>query len=153
HTAAPVIAAPVRPRYSMRKKIFLGVAAVFVLMIAFGAWMGIGMYRDSTRPYFAVLTFDVVGDDPTTMNLVEAIAATVNHRLASQGYRVVSPALSAKYRGARKSEAGENLNSRFLIDGTVRKIGDVMRVAVRVDATVSPMTVWSKEFDVDAVDA
>jgi DNA-binding winged helix-turn-helix (wHTH) protein/TolB-like protein len=150
--AESTASAPSPTRYSTRKKIFLGLGVFFAICFAFGAWMGFGLWRDATRPFFAVLQFDAAATDPAAINIADAISTTVNHRLASQGFRVVSPALSSQYRGARKADA-ISLDSRFLIDGNVRVEGQRIRVAVRIDATVKPMTVWSREFVGDAKDA
>jgi DNA-binding winged helix-turn-helix (wHTH) protein/TolB-like protein len=140
-------------RYSLRKKILIAVATVFTLFLAMGIWFGIGAWRDANRPYFAVLQFDALSTDADAVALAEAVSTAINHRLTELGFRVVSPALSSQYRGTRKAEAAEALAPRYVIDGSVRKDGTRLRVAARVDATSKPVTVWSREFDVNLNEA
>jgi DNA-binding winged helix-turn-helix (wHTH) protein/TolB-like protein len=140
-------------RYSTRKKILIGLGVMFALFFAFGAWMGFGLWQDSTRPFVAVLPLDVVGEDSRVANLADAVTTNINQRFADQGFRLVSPAVSAAYRGARKADAAEQLGARYLIDGSVRLQDERLRVTIRIDASVKPMTVWSREFDMQASDA
>jgi len=148
-TAQPAIAASSR-RYSRRRKVVLGFVAVLSLFFVFGAWFGFQTWQDANRPYFAVLQFDAASTDADAVALVDALATTINHRLTEQGFRVVSPALSSQYRGARKAEAATALGPRYVIDGSVRREGTHLRVAARIDATIKPVTVWSREFVVGA---
>jgi DNA-binding winged helix-turn-helix (wHTH) protein/TolB-like protein len=140
-------------RYSRRKKILLTLAGFVAICFAFGTWMAIDMWINTTRPYFAVLHFDAIGDDATAVNLADAVSAKLNQRLTDQGFRVVSPTTSMQYRGARKAEAADDLGARYLIDGSVRLHDQRLRVAVRVDTGSKPMTVWSKEFDMGVGEA
>jgi len=149
----PAPSGAAKPRYTRRKKILLGIAAVFMLCCAYGIWMGIDLWRDMNRPYFAVLPFDAAGSDAAASNLAETLATDINHWLTSQGFKVVSPTISAQYRGARKPDASEELGPRYIIEGSVRSNGDQLSVAVRIDSTVSPVTIWSREFEAKASDS
>jgi DNA-binding winged helix-turn-helix (wHTH) protein/TolB-like protein len=145
--------APEPPRYSLRKKILLTLAGFVAICFAFGTWMGINLWIDTTRPFFAVLQFDNVGDDAAVVSLADAVSAKLNQRLTDQGFRVVSPTASTPYRGARKAEAADDLGARYVIDGSVRLQDQRLRVAVRVDTGSKSMTIWSKEFDVSVDEA
>ena len=104
-----------------------------------------------SRPYFAVLPFDVLGSDPDTARVAETVATTIASQLSAQGYQVVSPAVSFRYRGERKGAAAAELEPRYIIDGSVRREAGRWLITTRIDwAPPQPVTVWSQDFAIDA---
>jgi len=137
---------PAPPRRSRWKQVLLAAIAVFILGGGYMAWTLTAYLRD-TSAFFAVLPFDAVGSDSDVVDLAEELSTTINNRLTGQNFKVASPTLIAQYRGARKAEAAAALTPRYIVDGTVRRKGNRISVAVRIDSGVNPITVWSREFD------
>jgi len=152
-SAATDLPPPPAPSRSSRwKKVLLGLVTLFVLGTGYVAWKQTEYLRD-TSAFFAVLPFDAMGSDSDAVRLAEEVSTKINNRLTGQNFKVVSPAISAQFRGSRKAEAATALTPRYIIDGTVRKNGEGLSVAVRIDSGDSPITVWSREFDASVDEA
>jgi DNA-binding winged helix-turn-helix (wHTH) protein/TolB-like protein len=80
----------------------------------------------------AVLPFTALAGDRDGQNLGEAIATSVADTLSSEGFEVVSPTRTRGYRAAAKADAPQALHADFVIDGEIRREGDVLKIPVRV---------------------
>jgi TolB-like protein/thioredoxin-like negative regulator of GroEL len=100
----------------------------------------------------AVMPFDTIGLDPAEDLQVEgifdelltALAGVQPDRLAIVGRRSVM-----RYRSDRGSlrEIGERLNVPYAIEGTTRRDGDRLIVAVRLAKTADDALLWSEKFE------
>jgi TolB-like protein/DNA-binding winged helix-turn-helix (wHTH) protein len=98
----------------------------------------------------AVLRFDSISADPADAYLAQGLPEMILNRLSRiNGLSVIarnsSFALDTKSIDSR--EIGRRLNSGYLINGSVQRKGDRLRVAVQLVDTAPGTQVWSAHFD------
>ena len=103
----------------------------------------------------AVLPFDSISADPADAYLAQGLPEMILNRLSRiSGLSVIarnsSFALATK--SIDSSEIGRRLNSGYLINGSVQRKADRLRVAVQLVDAVAGTQVWSAHFDRDLSD-
>jgi TolB-like protein/tetratricopeptide (TPR) repeat protein len=102
------------------------------------------------RPSLAVLAFDNLSSDPDLAyfsdGLSEEILDTVSR---ASPLRVIGRASSFRFRGSDKvaSKIGLLLNVSHVLDGSVRRNGELVRISVRLVEAATDQTVWTDRFD------
>lgn len=110
------------------------------------------------RPTIAVLPFNVLSDDPHVNLLADGLAEDVIALLARvSGFLLISHASSFAFRGQPVSlpDVALQLGVRFVVEGSVRPVGDVLRISTQLTEAASGRVLWSGRFDSrrdDAVD-
>lgn len=102
------------------------------------------------RPAIAVLPFNVLSDDPHVNLLAEGLAEDVIALLARvSGFLLISHASSFAFRGQHASlpEVARQLGVRFVVEGSVRPVGDVLRISTQLTDAASGHVLWSGRFD------
>ncbi len=100
----------------------------------------------------AVLPFADLSEDASNAYFGDGMAEELLNQLANvPGLQVVARTSSFQYREGESAvdvrEIGARLNARFVIEGSVRRVGDQVRVTVQlIDATTGYHD-WSKTFD------
>jgi TolB-like protein len=98
----------------------------------------------------AVLPFENLSADSDNEFLALGIAEAVLHRLAEQnGLVVIARSSSASFRN-RKADAreiGRALDARYLVDGSVQRSGEKLRVTAQLVDAASGGRMWSMSFD------
>ena len=150
---------PLRTRTAgKRGKYFPAVAtgSLLALLIAGGgAWYA--MHRPATlssEPSIAVLPFTNMSGDPGQDHLGPGIAEDLITMLSSfPSLRVVSRSSSFAYDKPMKvQQVGEELKVSYVIEGSVRKAGDKVRVTAQlIDATTGDH-VWADRYDEESGD-
>ncbi|HEY0421466.1 MAG TPA: hypothetical protein VGC80_18260, partial [Acetobacteraceae bacterium] len=136
HWTAPVLAA------------CLAIAGV----LAAGAWQGGWLARAPAPPHMsiAVLPFQNLGGEPGEDYLADAITDDLTTDLSHiEGAFVVARNSAANYRErpATVQRMGLELGVRYVLEGSVRKLGSTMRVNAQLIATETGAQVWSDRFD------
>jgi eukaryotic-like serine/threonine-protein kinase len=101
-------------------------------------------------PTIAVLPFQHLGLQPADEHLGDAIAEDLHHALSQvAALRVISLPTSMRYRGTNRalSVIGEELNAGTVLDGSVRRAGDAVRVALRLIDVRTDQTLWAGLYD------
>jgi len=98
----------------------------------------------------AVLPFDSISADPADAYLAQGLPEMILNRLSRiSGLSVIarnsSFALATK--SIDSSEIGRRLNSGYLVNGSVQRKADELRVAVQLIDTAAGTQVWSAHFD------
>ncbi len=106
----------------------------------------------STGPSIAVLPFTNASGDPAQDYFSDGLAAEIGTELAR--YRelsVIARGSSALYKGEDVDvrEVGAALGARYLLQGSVRKMGDRIRVIVQLSDTTDGRSVWDDRYDRD----
>jgi serine/threonine-protein kinase len=98
----------------------------------------------------AVLPFDAVGRDERAASIGEGLSAEITTALAGvPGMRVASQsgASALRARKAPPTEIARSLGVTLLLEGTVQREGEQVRVTVRAVDPAIESTVWSRTFD------
>ena len=143
-----------RPRKSMAR---FGVMGVAGLMLA-AAVAAVFFWRVSTtpeRPSVAVLPFANSSEDPKEAYFADGITEDLITDLAKlAAVDVISRNSVFKYKGqpAAPREVARELGVRYVVEGSVRRSGDQIRINAQLIDTATGATPWAEKFDRDATD-
>ena len=102
------------------------------------------------RLSIVVLPFDNVGDDRSEDYLAQAIADDLTTELShiSQAFVIAgASAHSVKSRNLDVRQIGQELSVRYVLEGSVRRIGTGLRVNLRLVSTETGAHLWADRFD------
>ena len=103
----------------------------------------------------AVLPFSSMGGDTTDAWFAEGMADELTTALAKvPGVRVAARSSAARYRDADEeaTEIGRALGVGAVLDGTVRRAADRLRVSVELTSAADGLVLWSDRFDREVTD-
>lgn len=107
------------------------------------------------RPAIAVLPFDNFSSDPEQAYFADGLAEDLITRLSSwRAFPVISRNSSFQFRGgdADLKRVGESLGARYIVEGSVRRADNRVRVTAQlVDATTGEH-VWADSYDGEVAD-
>jgi adenylate cyclase len=148
------------PTYGRRRAV---VSVVLALAITFGLifWLaplelgeeqGISdvTTRLSAKPSIAVLPFDNMSDDPNQEYFSDGIAEDIITDLSQlKNLAVISRNSSFTYKGksTKVQEIGANLGVNYLLEGSVRKAGNRIRITAQLVDTTNGHHLWADRFD------
>ena len=97
----------------------------------------------------AVLPFDDLSSNQDNQYFSDGLSdAIINQLSQTNSLKVISRYSSFTYRGRYKaSEIGQALQVEALLDGSVQKMGEQVRINVRIFRTNDGQQLWSKTFD------
>ena len=107
------------------------------------------------HPSVAVLPFANMSSDPENEYFSEGLAEEITNALTSvEGLRVAARASSFSFKGKRAGigEMARQLNVRHLLDGSVRKLGNRVRITVQLVDASNGYQVWSERYDRELAD-
>jgi TolB-like protein/Tfp pilus assembly protein PilF len=154
HDAAPVVAVkpvakPAAAGIDRRLLIGGGVAA---LAAAGGVawWRGLFSPAAETANSIAVLPFVNLGGDPAQAYFSDGLAAEVRTELARNPMlQVAAQASSNKFRD--RAEDAKTIATRlgvvYLLDGSIRRAGDTLRIAAELIDGRTGFSTWAQSFD------
>jgi adenylate cyclase len=102
------------------------------------------------RPAIAVLPFDNLSPDPDQAFFADGLAEDLITRLASwRAFPVIARNSSFQYRGGNldMTRVGDELGVRYLVEGSVRRAGDQIRVTAQLIDAASGEHVWAETYD------
>jgi TolB-like protein/Flp pilus assembly protein TadD len=105
---------------------------------------------DSERPSIAVLPFANLGGEPDQEYFADGLAEDIVASLArSRWLFVVARNSSFGYRrsGLPFRDIARELGVRYLVAGSVRRAGDLLRVSAELVDAATDETVWTRRFD------
>lgn len=109
----------------------------------------------SRQTAIAVLPFENLSAEPENQYFSDGITEEITSKLARIGrLKVVARAATARYRGARKDprEIGRELGVDYLVDGSVRKAGERVRIGAQLVGVRDGFQLWSEAFEGDIGD-
>jgi adenylate cyclase len=159
--AAPMVwaAGAVAPR-SARRHLWLGALAVLLILAIGGAasWR-LGSWRGALpaasddaggdRPSVAVLPFANLSDMPRNA-LADGLTEDVVAELAMvSGLFVASPDAATQYQGEAIdiAKAGRGMGVRYVLEGSVRKVADDVRVIAQLVEVATGEHIWAGRYD------
>ena len=152
----PAAAPPVRKRWSRMTAMVVAASAVAVLVITGVAWMrkGEGVTTLSnnvitTPPSLAVLPFADLSQSHDQEFLADGLAEEILNQLAQvPGIRVVGRSSSFSFKGRNEDlrVVGQKLGVTHLLEGSVRKSGDQLRVTAQLIRADDGTHLWSNTY-------
>ena len=107
------------------------------------------------RPAVAVLPFENLSDDPGQDYFADGLTEDIITALSLwRSFPVIARNSTFAYRGASRDirKVGEDLGARYVIEGSVRKAGDRVRVTVQLINADTGHHVWAERYDRDITD-
>ena len=109
-------------------------------------------HSSSSGPSIAVLPFTNASGDPDQEYFSDGLAAEIGTELAR--YRelsVIARSSTALYGGQEIDvrETGKTLGARYLLQGSVRKVGNRIRLNVQLSDTADGRSVWDTRYERD----
>ncbi len=106
--------------------------------------------EESKPPTIAVLPFLNLSNDPEQDYFADGLSEDIISNLSSwRTFPVISRNSSFSYRNTDKksSEIAKDLDARYMVEGSVRKGGDKIRVTVSLLDAVEDKQIWSQRWD------
>lgn len=103
-----------------------------------------------TKPTIAVLPFANMSGDPEQEFFADGLTEDILTELSRRRELfVISRTSTFVYKGqaANLREVAQKLGARYLVEGSVRKAGDRLRVTVQLIDTASDAHIWAERFD------
>jgi serine/threonine protein kinase/Flp pilus assembly protein TadD len=144
-----------RPHPRSKRGMLFAAAAVLALLFAIG---GIAWYEkhspaqsaaEATKPSVAVLPLQNLSAEPDSAYFSDGMTDEITTKLSKiQGIDVASHASVAALKATDKSAAdiGKALGVRYLLEGSVRKAGDQVRINVHLIDSTTGFQVWADDF-------
>ena len=145
-------ALPGRTRRRRWPLLKMGVAVAAALSLALGlglAWM-LWPPTSSDKPVIAVLPFANQSGDPAQDYFVDGVTEDI---IAALGHFSNLSVIGRKAVFERKGSSADlatlsrELGARYIVEGSVRREGNVVRVTVELNDTTRGMHLWSDRFD------
>lgn len=100
-------------------------------------------------PGIAVMPFVNLSGDPEQEHFVDGLTEELTAEITRyRDLRIVACHSTMKLKGIRRGarELGLELNVRFLVEGSVRREGDCVKIAVRLIDTSTQMQIWGEQY-------
>ena len=107
------------------------------------------------RPVIAVLPFNNMSDDPKQEYFSDGISEDLITALSKlRWFFVIARNSSFIYKGkaVHVRQVGEELGANYVVEGSVRKSGDRVRITAQLNDVASGSHVWAERYDRDAAD-
>ena len=131
-------------------------AAVIFLLIAAGGATSWYLHTRNRQPMhrlsIVVLPFSNLSNDPEQDYFADAITNDLTTDLSRiEDSFVIAPNTARSYAGKnlKAKQIGSELNVRYILDGSLRRTGNQIRVNAQLTDTETETTVWSDRFDGD----
>jgi serine/threonine-protein kinase len=118
-----------------------------------------GMTESSAAPsvanlgVIAVLPFVNLGADSSNAYLATGVTNAVAGKLMkTQGLRVLAPGRPRSVKRRSDTVSTANLDARLVLEGTVERVGNRLRVTARLSSTADDVMQWADVYDRDVKD-
>jgi TolB-like protein len=100
------------------------------------------------RPSILLLPFGCVGQDPDGAALAEGLRLDIANALVKMsGVFLIGAGTANALRGVEATEAAHRVGVRHVLEGTVQRHGERVRVSVRLTDTAAGAVTWSDQYD------
>jgi TolB-like protein/cytochrome c-type biogenesis protein CcmH/NrfG len=109
----------------------------------------------SDRPAIAVLAFENMSDDPEQEYFCDGISEDILTALSKVRWFFViarNSSLIYKGRAVHIGQIAEELGVRYVVEGSVRKEGDRVRITAQLNDASTGSHVWAAKYDRDLID-
>ena len=101
-------------------------------------------------PILAVMPFDNLSGDTEMTYFSDGVSEDILHTIArASGLRVIGKASSFQFRGPDKTvrQIVTELGATHMLDGSVRRAGQAIRITAQLVETATQLTLWSERYD------
>lgn len=133
--------------------LFVGTAMTFVPAVP--AYLGEGPARVAEGPLVAVLPFDNLSGDADLLYFSDGMSEEILETVArTTPLRVIGRTSSFQLRGPNKDarRVAHELRASHILDGSVRRHGQRVRISAHFIECASQTTLWSERYDRDLLD-
>lgn len=105
---------------------------------------------ENSKPSVAVLPFKNISNDPQQDYFSDGITAdliTDLSKLSALSVIAHNSVFSYKNQSVDVRKVGEELGARYIIEGSVRKAGDAVRISARLIDSQNGFNLWAERFD------
>lgn len=153
--AAPVAAKPKVRAWFGHRALLVGIGLVLILVALVAALFGYGLLSRDDRtssPTFAVLPFTSLNSGEEMHLFGKSIGAATAAALNRVGLPLASTAPFPAEARHNPTDVGRKLGADYVISGSIRREGDVVRAFARVDQVEGGLTVYSRMFEMPAAE-
>jgi TolB-like protein/cytochrome c-type biogenesis protein CcmH/NrfG len=107
------------------------------------------------KPSIAVLPFDNLSDDPEQVYFVDGIVEDIITELSRFRYILViarTTSFTYKSKSVDIRQVGRELGVRYVLEGSVRRIGDRVRITAQLIEASTGNHIWAERYDRDLED-
>ena len=104
----------------------------------------------TSEPVLVVLPFDNLSDDREMQYFSDGVSEEILHTIArGRNLKVIGRTSSFRFRGDDKnpSTVARELNATHVLDGSIRRSGDRVRVSAQLVEVDSQATLWAERYD------
>lgn len=153
HVVYAALSADLRGKLHPRGKIKLAKMRTLMSVYARDP-SGAPVKAHTAAPTLAVLAFDTATRDRASRTLADGVSEEILYTVSRvPGLRVIGSTSSFAFRGRDKPRAAKALNATHILDGSVRRTDDRVRVAAHLLEADSGIVLWSERYDRDLADA
>jgi TolB-like protein len=105
---------------------------------------------EPSRPVLAVLPFTNIGDDPDHEHIADGITEDITTAVGRARWFLVigrNSAFAYKGRTVDLKQVGRELGVRYVLQGSVRRAGEQLRITAQLAETETGTQVWAERFD------
>jgi TolB-like protein len=109
--------------------------------------------KPADTPLLIVFPFENLSSDPDMQFFSDGVSEEVLSRIIrGSKLKVIGPTSSFKFRGPNKAGAAEALNATHVVDGSVRRAGNKVRISAHLTEVATGAGLWAETFERDLVD-
>ena len=146
---------PVQARRPRKLK-WIGVVAAGIGIGAVAGWFALHRSAASeTPPSIAVLPFANVGGNPANLYFSDGLTGEITDALSKlKGLRVIARASAFQFRGKENDlrSIGKQLNVTHVLEGSVERSGDQVKIVARLDRVSDVSQIWSSAYERKSAD-
>ncbi|MGQ0682295.1 tetratricopeptide repeat protein [Bradyrhizobium sp.] len=147
-TPRPSLAKSWQPGFLHPRFLHVAGAAALAAIVVVMAYVWLRAPSPATMPSLAVLPFANQSGDPADDYFSDGITGDVINALGRfSGLRVMAYTAVLPYKDKGAAEAGRALGVEYLVDGSVRRAADRVRVSTRLTDAQRGTLVWSEQFE------
>ena len=132
------------------KRPFALLAALALVALAAAVWFWMVPSRDSEVNSIAILPFENLDEDPERSYFSTGLSEEMRQVFSQNvGLQVAAQASSDFAAGSDQgaAEIAQSLGVRYLLDGSVRRAGNIVRVSVQLIDGATGFDVWSETYE------
>ncbi len=157
------------PKSSLNRRRWVTTLTAFLILVAVGVLSWLQPWQSGTdpalterkpgpgagKPSIAVLPFDNLSDDPEQEYFSDGISEDIITDLSRlANLDVISRNSSFTYKGIaiKVQEVGRDLNVQYILEGSVRKAGNRIRISAQLIDASSGHHLWAERYDRELTD-